>query len=309
MMTYFFRYLSISLIIILLPLNNIHSQELKCNVSIIHSKIQGTNKQVFETLRTSINEFMNSTVWTSHVFDVKEQIECNMLLNLESQSGDRFEGSLQIQSRRPVYNSSYTTVMLNYIDNDVSFEYVEFDAIEFNESSHLSNLSSILAYYAYIIIGLDYDSFSRNGGEEFFKMAERIVTNAQSEPASGWKAYDSNQKNNRYWLVNNILDNSYSPIRDFVYMYHRHGLDLMEKNPTNARAEMINYMDNFTKVYRDRPDSYMHFMKIVIEAKEDEFISIFKEGTSDEKARAFRILNEINPSKNKEYKQITDQSN
>lgn len=159
------------------------AQELNCNVQVSAQQIQGSNRQVFENMQRDIYEFMNSTVWTNHVFSYAERIDCNILINLTEQiSADEFSGTIQIQVRRPVYNTTYSATMLNFIDNNFRFRYVEFQPLEFDATTHRSNLVSVLAYYTYIILGFDYDSFSLFGGTEFFRMAEKIVTNAQNAP-------------------------------------------------------------------------------------------------------------------------------
>jgi hypothetical protein len=284
---------------------SIHSQELNCNIQLITQQIQGTNKQIFETMQGAIYEFMNSTPWTTHVFDVDERIECNMLFNLQEQIGDdEFRGTLQIQVRRPVYNSSFNTVLFNYIDNDLNFKYVEYQPLQFNENSHISNLTSILAFYAYIIIGLDYDSFSYEGGTEFFQKAEKIVNNAQNASQKGWKSFESQSRKNRYWLVNNILNEDFSPVREFIYRYHRLGLDRMYENLNEARAEIAEDLKLLQQVYRNKPDPFMHFLQVIYDAKSDELVNIFKESFPEEKSRIFAILNEIDPANTNKYEAI-----
>jgi len=302
-----YKYILCFFAVVVLPFI-VNAQELRCNVSVTHSKIQGTNTQVFETLRDAIREFMNESSWTNHVYDEEERIECNLLLNITTQEGDQFRGTLQIQSRRPVFNSSYSTVMLNYVDENIVFTYQEFDPIEFNETAHTTNLSSLLAFYAYVIIGMDYDSFGPKGGEPFFQMAERIVNNAQSAPEPGWKSFESNKKDNRYWLIDNILDNAYGPVREFMYDYHRQGLDKMFEKTPQARADIANYLKNLQDLNRRKPDPFMHYLSVVMLAKEKEFINIFIEGTADEKSRVYRILSEINPAKSNEYERIINES-
>ena len=177
-------------------------QELRCNVQVVSQQIQGTNKQVFQTLQNAIYEFMNNRVWTDHMYSMEERIECNLMFNITEQiSADEFKGTLSIQSSRPVFNSNYTTTTLNFIDNDIHFRYVEFSPLEFDLNSHLSNLTSILAFYAYYIMGLDYDTFSMMGGSPYFTSAERIVMNAQNVPEPGWKPLDNLAHKSRYWLV------------------------------------------------------------------------------------------------------------
>ncbi len=282
-----------------------YSQELNCNIQLVTQQIQGTNKQVFETLQGAIYEFMNNRSWTTHVFDVDERIECNMLFNLQDQIGDdEFRGTLQIQVRRPVYNSSFNTVLFNYVDNELNFKYVEYEPLEFSENSHISNLTSILAYYAYIILGLDYDSFSFEGGTEFFQKAEKIMINAQNAPQKGWKSIESPSRKNRYWLINNILNEDFSAAREFIYRYHRSGLDMMYEKLNEARAEISESLKLLQQVYRNKPDPFMHFLQVIYDAKSDELVNIFKESFPEEKTRVFAILNEIDPANTNKYEAI-----
>jgi hypothetical protein len=227
------------------------------------------------------------------------------MINLQKELGQgEYKGYLQVQSSRPVYNSSYSTTLINYKDNDLHFEYVENEPLNFSLTSYSSNLTSILAYYAYIILGMDYDSFSHEGGSEFFQKAETIVNNAQNSSKSGWKAYESSDHKNRYWLINNILDNDYSSIRTFVYQYHRQGLDKMAENPNEARSTMAESLENLQKVHRRRPDPFMHYMTVIFDAKSQEFVKVFKESPSAEKQRVVKILTEIDPSNSSKYKKI-----
>ncbi len=293
------------LLMMILPAINDFAQELMCNVQVITQQIQGTNKQVFQTLQTSIYEFMNNTSWTNHVFEVDERIECTMLFNIKEQvSVDEFKGTLQIQSRRPVFNSSFNSVVLNYVDNDIQFKYVEFQPLEFSETSHLSNLTSILAFYAYIIIGMDYDTYSFKGGTPFFQAAEKIVNNAQNTPERGWRAMESTSRRNRYWLANNILNEDFSLLREFVYKYHRLGLDMMYEKTNEARANISEYLRLLQQISREKPDPFMYYLQVVLDAKSDELINIFKSSFQEEKTRVYALLNEIDPSHGNKYEQI-----
>ncbi len=295
------------ILILFFNINNF-SQELNCSVQIVTQQIQGTNKQVFQTLQGAIYEYMNNTSWTKHSFDVDERIECTMLFNLQDQIGDdEFKGTLQIQVRRPIYNSSLNTVLFNYVDNDLHFTYVEFQPLEFSETSHISNLTSILAYYAYVILGLDYDSFSYEGGTEFFEKAEKIVNNAQNAREKGWKSVESPSRKNRYWLINNILNQDFTPAREFIYRYHRLGLDRMYEKLNEARAEIAEDLKLLQQLYRDKPDPFMYFLQVIFDAKSDEFVNIFKESYQEEKSRVFTILNEINPGNTGKYENIIKQ--
>jgi len=285
------------------------AQELRCNIQVNTQKIQGTNRTVFQTLQTSLYEFMNNTAWTNHVYGFDERIECNIMLNITEQLGsDEYKGTLQIQARRPVFNSSYNTTMLNFLDNNLHFRYREFDKIEFTETSHLSNLSSTLAFYAYIILGIDYDSYSNLGGNEYFLKAEKIVTNAQNAPERGWKAYEGNRKN-RYWMVENLLNSKYRPLREVYYRYHRQGLDRMSEKPTEGRAEIAESLALLQKVYREKPDPYLFGLQLFFDAKNDELVNVFSESFPTERARVVNILIEVDNPNASKYKTILEQKN
>ena len=281
---------------------SVFGQELRCNVQVVSSQIQGTNKQVFQTLQKAIYEFMNNSAWTNHMFGNEERIECNILINLQSHNGDEFNGSLQIQSRRPVFNTSYNTTVLNFKDDDFKFYYVEFEPLEFSITEHRSSLTSALAYYAYIIIGLDYDTFSMLGGTEYFQNAERIVNNAQTAPEKGWKAFEG--RKNRYWLVENILNDRYKGLREFLYRYHRLGLDVMESKEAAGRTEIAESLDLLQKVYRQKPDPYLFYFDLMMSAKSDELVNVFSESFMAEADRVYKILTEIDPTRSDKYKKI-----
>lgn len=279
------------------------AQELRCNVQILSSQIPGTNKQVFKTLQEDVYEFMNTRIWTEDEFSNQERIECKILINLQNRSGDQFSGSLTVSSRRPVFNSSYNTSLFSYKDTDIQFRYQENEPLEFDINEFKSNLTSILAYYAYIIIGLDYDSFELKGGTPYFQRAQQIVSNAQNASGSGWKAYES--RRNRYWLVENILNNEYEEVREFIYQYHRQGLDKMHDNVSMARAEISESLELLQEVHRQEPDPHMFFMKLVVESKSNEFVNVFSESPMDESERVYKILAEIDPSHSERYEKIT----
>ena len=280
------------------------SQEFKCNIQVVSQKIQGTNKQVFRTMQTAINEFMNSRRWTDHVYSYDERIECTFLFNLTEQiSADEFRGSLQVQASRPVYNSSYNTVLLNFKDDDVQFKYVEYQTLDFNETATPSELTGLLAYYAYLILGLDYDTFAIDGGTPYFAKAEGIVNKMQNSNTIGWKAYES--RDNRYWLIENILNNAYSPVRECLYRYHRMGLDRMSDHLTESRSEIAESLRLLQKAYRAKPGAFI--LTIFFDAKADELVNIFSESFTDEKKRVFNILSEIDPANIKKYNKIIGQ--
>ena len=299
------RRILLTAVALLFTMSVVISQELYCNVQVSAQKIQGSNREVFQSMQRDIYEFMNSMVWTDNLFSFSERIECNILINLDEQlSADEFRGTLQVQLRRPVFNTTYESTVLNFVDNNFQFRYVEFQPLEFNPNSHTSNLVSVLAYYAYLLIGMDFDTFSPNGGTPYFQIAEKIVTNAQNAPEAGWKPYDGSRNRNRYWLVKNILDNEYSGVRQFVYLYHIRGMDQLESDITRARTEIYESLRQLQEVYRRRPDPFMYYMTIILDAKADEIVNIFSQAFPEEKNRVVQILTEIDPANDSKYQKI-----
>ncbi len=257
-------------------------------------------------MQRDIFEFMNNTVWTNNVFSYTERIECSIIINLTDQlSSDEFVGTIQVQLKRPVFNTTYNSTMLNFMDNSFRFKYIEFQTLEFDPTTLRTNLISVLAYYAYMILGFDYDSFSPLGGTEYFQAAEKIVTNAQTASEPGWKPYDGSRNRNRYWLVKNVLDREYEGVRRFNYEYYIYGLDRMESRISEARTSMAESLNLLRDVFRKKPDPFMYLLQIVIEAKSDELINVFTESFPEEKSRIVQILAEIDPSNKTKYQRIT----
>ncbi len=285
------------LVIIMLSLGA-NAQEFQCAVQVVSPSIQGSNKKVFETLQKAIMEFMNNQKWSDDVFKAEERIDCNIMINVaEMISMDEFKATIQIQARRPVYNSSYHTVLFNHQDQDLHFRYVEFEPLIYNPNNFDSNLVAVLAYYAYIMLGMDYDSFQPNGGAPYFQQAEQIVSRSQNAVQSGWKSFE-NQRN-RYWLVENILNEYHRPLRQCMYDYHRRGLDRMSEKPEEGRAQILKSIEDLRKVHRQKPGSF--YMQVFFTAKSDELVKVFGESFSMEKGRAVEVLQEIDPSNNKKY--------
>ncbi len=288
-------------ILFLVATGNLFAQELRCNISISAQKIQGANRTVFETMQSDLYEFMNNRKWTDEKYTMDERIECSFFINLDEQiSSDEFKGSIQVQARRPVFNSSYETILLNIKDNDFDAKYIEYQTLEFNETSNKDNLTNILAYYAYIILGMDHDSFSPEGGTEFFQKAQTIVNNSQNAREKGWKSYESER--NRYWLVENILNKSYSGFRSCTYQYHRQGLDIMSDKAPDGRAAIAESLKSIQKVFRSRPSLYI--LQVFFDAKSDELVNIFTKSFPDERNRVSVILNECDPSNGSKYEKI-----
>lgn len=283
----------------------VKAQEFRCMVQVVSPSIQGTNRGVFETLQKSIMEFMNSQRWTEHKYKPEERIECNILINIREQIGaDEFKGTIQIQARRPVYNSSYSTTIFNYLDQSLHFRYIEFETLIFNPTNIESNLVGMLAYYAYVILGYDYDSFSARGGTPHFQKAEQIVNVMQNARESGWRSFESTR--NRYWLVENMLNEYHVPLRNCFYQYHRRGLDLMAGKPEEGRTNIASSLELLQRVYRQRPNSFA--LGLFFDAKTEELVNVFSNSPSMEKGKVVNILTEVDPANSEKYRKMQSES-
>lgn len=294
--------LTISLIMCMI---GIHAQELNCTVTVNSDQIQGTNKEMFNTLKQSIEEFVNTLRWTNMTFQDKERIECSMLLVVKSIQDGIFNCEFTCQSRRPVYGTSYSTPTLNFKDNNFVFTYQEYDRLDYQQSTFTTNLTALLAYYCYLIIGYDMDSFSKLGGTPCFQACEQIVTAAQSasldnSESAGWKAFESNR--NRYALINNLMDEAFKKYRTFYYDYHRHGLDEMVNNVANGRARIAKDINVLKEAYNARPATYV--INAFLDAKAEELVNLFKQGTSEEKKMVYELLMDIDPTRQSTYDEI-----
>lgn len=280
---------------------SVHGQELYCFVQVNATQLQLSDKTIIDNLQESIYEFMNNRKWTSYEFKPEEKIECSILITLTSYDNvENFSGTIHVQSRRPVYNSTYSTPMLNYQDKDFTFKYTPGQPLDFYENAFPGNLAAVLAYYAYIIIGLDFDSFQPLGGTPFYEKAQSIVNSAQMAPDKGWKSGESQK--NRYWLVENLLNSSYADFRQGLYFYHLKGMDMFAENDALARAGILDGLTMIQKAYRQKPGLFI--VNLFTFAKSDEFINIFKTAPSPEKARAVNILRNIDPANSTKYNQI-----
>lgn len=281
------------------------AQELRCTVTINSDQVQGTNKEVFNTLKQSIEEYVNTLRWTNMTFQEKERIECSILLIVNSVQNGVFDCEFTCQSRRPVFGTSYSTPTLNFKDNDFVFTYQEYDRLDYQQSTFTTNLTALLAYYCYLIIGHDMDSFSKLGGTPYFQACENIVTAAQSASlenaeAVGWRAFESNR--NRYALINNLMDEAFKKYRIYYYDYHRHGLDEMITNVGNGRARIAKDMKVLKEAYNARPSTYV--VNAFLDTKADELTNIFKQGTSDEKKMVYELLTDLDPTRQSTYDEI-----
>lgn len=281
------------------------AQELNCSVTINSDLIEGSSKQVFATMATAIEEYMNQNRWTNMTFAEKEKIECSMLIVVKAVTDNIYACEMTLQSRRPVYGTSYTTPLLNFKDNNFNFTYQEYDRIEWQQNTFTTNLTAMLAYYCYLIIGHDLDSFQRLGGTSCFQQCEAIVNTCQSASMEsleqkGWKAFDSNR--NRYALINNLLDEAFKKYRNYYYEYHRLGLDEMINNVTNGRARIAEGMPVLKEAYRARPATYV--INTFLDAKAEELADIFSKGTDKEKKTVYDLLMDIDPTRQSTYERI-----
>lgn len=267
------------------------AQELNARITINSDKVQSTNKQVFKTLQDALNDFVNNKKWTDATFAMNERIDCSMTLIInEMVSDNSFKGEIQVQARRPVYNSSYTTTLLNYRDTELSFDYTEFEPLEYTENTLNSNLIATVVFYIYTILGLDFDSFSPKGGTAFFEQAMQIVSLAQAQPTwTGWKAFENDR--NRHALATALTDNTSELFRDMWYNYHRKGLDEMAANPDRGRTTIIGLLPVLEQVKSARPTSPL--LQMFADSKLDEVVLIYSKATTQEKQEGYKMLSNL----------------
>lgn len=285
-----------------------HSQELQANITVIANRIPSSvDKQIFTNLQTALYNWMNGRKWTNVVFNSNEKIQCNFLLNLISASDNNtYTASLTVQTGRPIYNTSYQSPLMNFMDESVTFKYIQFQDLDFNENRVggtdplTANLTAVFAYYAYMILGLNFDSYGLRGGDTYFQKAQNIVNNApEANALNGWKPFDGLR--NRYWLVENLTNPKYNPIHDAIYNYYRQGLDQMLDHETDARIAVMNALISLNSINNEFPN--IMFMQFFFQGKGSEMGNIFKQGTPDEKSRALDILTRVDVSNINQYKQ------
>ena len=280
----------------------VRAQELNCTVEINSEQIQNTNKDVFNTLQQAIFDYMNTNKWTDTQFSANEKIECKLYLTIKSYTNDAMAGDLQIQSNRPVYNSSYTTTVFNFKDTKINFTYALNEPLVFSENTMESNLTAILNFYAYMIIGLDFDTFSPNGGDPYYDKAANVVRMAQSSGETGWKAFEDTK--NRSAVLSAYTEKNTSPIRELLYNYHRKGLDEMVLSPNKGRAAITESLGLLKKVYDVAPMSVC--LSIFKDSKLDELVNIYSKASSTEKNTAYELLYPLYPTENTRLKKIKD---
>lgn len=279
----------------------VSGQEFNCQVQVSARQIEGTNRTAFEALQTALYEFVNARKWTSYTYRPEERIEATILLTInERLSTDTYSGQLNLILKRPIFKSNYNSTLLNYIDKDISFTYVENQPLEYNDNSFDNNLTSIIAFYLNIFLGLDADSFTPSGGSFYFQRAQSIVQSAQGANEIGWKAYESLK--NRYWLSENLNNPLYQSLRTSMYQYHRKGLDVMYDNTEMGRASIVESIKLWQQLNKQKPGSFL--LQLILEAKRDELIQIFSEGTGTTKTTVTEILQEIDPANGSKYQKI-----
>ncbi len=277
------------------------AQELNCKVVVNADKVPGSNKSIFKSLQSAVSDFLNQTRWTDMHYDFDERIECNMLITINSQTDEKtFSASLQVQSRRPVFASSYFSSLLNWQDEFFNFQYIEMSPLEYVDGQFTDNLTQTLAYYAYLIIALDCDSYKLKSGTPYYEKAERIVNLAQSTGGDGWKAFAD--PHNRYAMINNLVDNNLQPFRESLYTYHRLGLDLMSQDAAKGRIAVAEALTKMQDANRARPQCVA--ISAYVGAKRDEIISIMHGGNTQQKKQAYDIMASLDPSQSDKYEHI-----
>lgn len=274
---------------------------MQCEVQVLTPQLQTTDPAVFRTLETAIFEFMNNRRWTSEQFQPSERIQCKLIFTISREiSSDRFEANVTFQSSRPVYNSDYNTVVFNHRDNDWEFQYTQFQPLEYNENAWLGNLTSMLAFYAYIMIGLDFDTFSDKGGTPYFLKAQNIVTMGQSVGERGWKSYESLR--NRYWLAENLNAAKFANYRSAFYNYHMRGLDKMYDDRKAATEAITQSLEMLDAVNKSNPNSMI--MQLYFVAKSEELLSIFEGVPKPDKVNAINILTRLDAANAQKYQRL-----
>lgn len=269
-----------------------YSQELKAEVEVNATAIEGSSKSVFETLQSSISEYINNRTWTTTQFSPNERIECRFYFVAKEYKDDRIKGDLQIQLSRPVYNSTYTTTLLNFKDSKIEFDYREGDPLIYNENTFENNLTGILNFYTYLLLAIDFDSFSYLGGQPYYDKAASIVQMAQSSGEIGWKTFEDSK--NRSALLSGYTDGATSGIRKLLYDYHRRGLDEMVTSPDKGREMITESLQEIDKIQKNAPMSVV--LSIFRDSKLDELVNVYSKSPQNEREKAFEILSHIYPT-------------
>ncbi|MGO4817756.1 DUF4835 family protein [Flavobacterium sp. W22_SRS_FP1] len=284
---------------VLLTFGLTQAQQLNCKVTVNSETLSNANLQVFKTLENSLNEFVNQTDWTGKNYKQNEKVDCSMYITILSNNSDQFSGTIQVQSSRPIYNSSYSSPVLNYNDKDFSFRYTEFENLLFNPTAFESNLVSIISFYSYMILGMDDDTFVLESGNPNFELAQDISNVAQQGGYKGWSQIDGNQ--NRYFLINDMISPSFSEIRKTAFDYHA-GLDLMSKDLKAAKEKIKAALINLGKLHASKPNAFL--TRLFFDAKSDEILSVFSDGPSVNISDLVESLNKTSPLNSSKWQLI-----
>jgi hypothetical protein len=294
--------------IIILLIQQARSQEFQANVTVLSNRISTTvNKQIFTTLQSALYNFINGRKWSNVAFNQNEKIQCSFLLNLSGATDNNtYSASLTVQAARPIFNTSYQSALMNYMDESVTFKYIQYQDMDFNDNRVggtdplTANLTAVFAYYAYVILGLNFDSYGLRGGDIYYQKAQNVINNApETNAINGWKPFDGLR--NRYWLVENLTNPKYNPIHDAMYGYYRQGMDQMFDHEADARIAVMNSLISMNSINNEFPN--IMFMQFFFQGKGAEIGNVFKHGTPDEKSRALDILSRIDVSNLSQYKQ------
>ena len=294
-----------ALLLVMLALGSLlprlQAQELKCDVRVNSSQVEGSDKTIYQNLQSSLYEFLNNNKFTDINFRQNEKIECSILVNIKSREGDYFTAEISVGLTRPVYKSNYNSTLFNYIDKRFYFEYTDGQALDFNPNTYISNLTSTLGFYVYLFLGLDFDTFSLYGGDPFFAVAENIANTAPQDLNSenGW---NSSGRQNRHAIITDINNQTYRPLRQFMYEYHRLGLDVMSENPDQGRDAILKSLSYLQNIYER--NSMCYLLQLYTESKRDEIIQVFSQGSQKEKTTATNIMKTIDPSQSSKYDAI-----
>ncbi len=277
------------------------SQELQATVSVNYQQVNNGNPQLFKNLEKQVKEFLNNTKWTDREVPDVEKIECNFFINISKYGSNDFEATLQVQSSRPIYNSTFSSSILNINDKNFSFRFIEFETMVYDQNSFNSNLVSVLAFYSNLIIGLDQDSFAPNGGTKYLDIASNIVNVAQTSGYKGWSLSEGNN-NNRNFLISDLLSSTFSPFRSTMYEYHRLGLDLMQEDLVKGKEGVAKSIQTLSEIQKVRPNSLI--MRTFFDAKADEVVSIFSDGPRIDVTKLVETLNRISPLNSQKWNKI-----
>ncbi len=291
------RKIFLHLAYLLLPVSAF-PQEFNCQVTVVAPQIAAADPRLWKNMETSIVEFMNTRRFTNFNYTSAERLDMSLLLTISEQpTADRFKGTLQVIYARPVFNTDYSSTVINLLDNDVEFQYLQNTQIDFIPERFTNNLSSIVAFYAYYILGVDADTYALNGGTEFYNTAQEIVSQAQNTAEPGWKAFEGNK--NRYWLIDNQIQAVFRPLRELLYNYHRLGMDAAHDDVATARKTIASAIEKLKTVHQAKPASYN--LQVLFNAKGDELVELFKPSEPQEKAKLFNTLQIVDPGNISKY--------